>query len=95
MVEEISPQTSNESPSVLEVLAVELKTFRDRLPELLENCLGRWALVKGQVVVCVMDTSSDAVNVGYKELGNVPFLVGQVHPLDRAATFVTPPEPII
>lgn len=88
--ETTSSETVHETPDVLETLAVELQTFRDKREDLVGSDFGRWALLKGEVVVCAMDTEMDAINTGYREFGNVPFLVAEILPFDRPAVFVSP-----
>lgn len=82
--------TGEEPQGVFETLDVELKTFREKREELLGEGIGRHVLIKGDLVVCTMDTQSDAINTGYKEFGNVPFLVAEILPLDTPTTFMTP-----
>ena len=67
-----------EDPHGLEELfAEEMATFRDALPGLLETDMGRYALVKGELII-VMDTENDALGTGYRDYGNVPFLVERI-----------------
>jgi len=61
------------------LLAAEIAAFERELPRLLaEGEEGRWALVKGDHVVSVWDTSGDAVQAGDEKFALEPFLVQRV-----------------
>ena len=64
------------------VLDNELRTFEDRLPELLGSAAGKWVLIHDAKVMGTFESRTDAINQGYQTLGNVPFLVRQVRPVD-------------
>lgn len=72
---------------ITELFATELGVFRDRLDKWLVHDLGRHALIKEQEVLGLYDTQNDAIAVGYQTYGNVAFLVKEVLPYERPATF--------
>jgi hypothetical protein len=70
------------APSATEValalLADEMATYRDHLPELLPGREGQYVLIKGPEVVGVFHDRSEALREGYQRFGVVPFLVRQI-----------------
>jgi hypothetical protein len=61
------------------VLAREWKTYKREVQRLLaEGHEGRHALIKGDVVVSVWDTSRDAVQAGHSHFGTGPFMVQMI-----------------
>ena len=72
-----------------ELLRQELETFEAQRDELVRRVNGKFVLIKGDRVVGTFDTESDAIAAGYKEFGNVAFLVKHVAPSDRPLNFVS------
>lgn len=64
------------------VLKKELRTFEDRLPELLGSANGKWVLIHDDDLIGTFESRLDAINQGYQTLGNVPFLVKEVRAVD-------------
>ena len=60
------------------LLDTEIKTYEDHREELLGTAEGKYVLIRDQEVVGVFDSEMDAIAQGYKQFGNVPFLVKQV-----------------
>jgi len=60
----------------------ELATFQEKLPELAKD-EGKFALVKGSEVVGVFTSSEDALKMGYERFGLEPFMVKQIHVIER------------
>ncbi len=58
-------------------LAVEIATYRARLPELLAH-EGKYVLIKGDEVIGFYKTSRAAVRAGRRRFGLVPMLVKKV-----------------
>jgi hypothetical protein len=58
-------------------LAVEIATYKARLPELLAH-EGEYVLIKGDEVIGFFKTSRAAVRAGYRRFGIVPLLVKQI-----------------
>lgn len=58
----------------------EYKTYYAHVPEWLAKGIGGFALIKGGEVHGPYETQNDAITVGYKTYGNVPFLVEPVDP---------------
>lgn len=77
----------------VESLALELQTFEERLPELLAaidghvGAVATFALVKVTEVISTFEAENDAIDEGYRQLGNVPFLVKEVTQYPTTLTF--------
>lgn len=76
--------------SVLEALREELETFETNRERLLGEALGKYVLISGTTIAATYDTETDAINEGYRQFGNVPFLVKLVCPVDEPANFLSP-----
>lgn len=72
-----------------EVLSKELKTYEANLESLLGSHEGKFVLIYGDKVLGTFDSQMDAITWGYRELGNVPFLVKQVLKIDVPLSFVS------
>ena len=59
-------------------LKTELAFFDKQRAQLLGRAKGKYALIKGEHLVDVFDSESDAIRRGYREFGNEPFLVKQI-----------------
>ncbi len=69
------------------VLEEEQKTYGDRKAELLRVARGEYVLIKGKKVVDTFETRGDAVRVGYRMFGNVPFFTKEIVEVDVPLTF--------
>lgn len=72
-----------------EVLSKELKAYEANLESLLGSHEGKFVLIYGDKVLGTFDNQMDAITWGYRELGNVPFLVKQVLKVDVPLSFVS------
>lgn len=63
-----------------EVFAEELRFFNENRAEWLKEHKGKFALVKGKMLLGFFDSADGAYSEGLKQLGNVPMLVIQVLP---------------
>ena len=72
-----------------EVLSKELETYEANLESLLGSHEGKFVLIYGEKVLGTFDSQMDAITRGYRELGNVPFLVKQVLKVDVPLSFVS------
>jgi hypothetical protein len=72
-----------------DILSVELKTFTNNLDSLLGSHAGKFVLIHGDKVLGTFDSNMDAIAWGYKELGNVPFLVKQIVKVEAPLNFVS------
>jgi hypothetical protein len=72
-----------------DILAVELKAYTDNLDALLGAHEGKFVLIHGDKVLGAFDSNMDAITRGYRELGNVPFLVKQVVKVEAPLNFVS------
>jgi len=70
-------------------LAQELATFEAHRDELLGSAANKYVLIKNDEIVGTYEAESDAIAQGYRQFGNVPFLVKQVLPTDRPLNFVS------
>ena len=68
-------------------LETELKTFREKLPELLAEHDGKFALVIGDKIEATFDTYSDALQAGYAKAGVGPFLVKKITSVEEVINF--------
>jgi hypothetical protein len=59
-------------------LHAELDFFEQHRSELLGRARGKYALIKGERLVDVFDSESDAIRRGYHEFGNDAFLVKHI-----------------
>ena len=64
------------------VLDRELKTYADRLPDLLAH-EGKFVLIQEGDVAGFFDAYADAVQAGYERYGLRPFLVKQVQAVEQ------------
>jgi class 3 adenylate cyclase len=72
-----------------EELAIELQTFEKNFHSLLAAHEGKFVLIHGDSVMGAFDSRSDAIAWGYRELGNVPFLVKHVVKYEAPLSFVS------
>jgi len=63
-------------------LEQELETYKAKLAELTAN-EGKFVLIQGSDVAGVFDTYADAIKEGYEKFGLKPFLVKQIHAVER------------
>jgi hypothetical protein len=76
------------TPSAPElILAQELAAYARHKDAMLGSNASRWVLIKGDLVVAYFDTSGDAIEAGYRQFGNVPFLVKQILVAESVANF--------
>ncbi|MEO8382518.1 MAG: hypothetical protein ABI779_22855 [Acidobacteriota bacterium] len=68
-------------------LETELRYFNEHRSELLREASGRFALVKGDALIGIFSSETEAIRHGYQTLGNVPFLVKQVAEVDIPLSF--------
>lgn len=71
------------------LLEAEIQTYERHREELLGTAEGKFVLVHHGGVVGVYDTKHDAITEGYRQLGNVPFLVKQVLNVEVPQNFVS------
>lgn len=70
------------------ILETELKTYEQHKNELLGTAGGKFVLIRGTDVIGVYDSKMDAIAQGYKQFGNVPFLVKQIVEVETAQNFI-------
>lgn len=71
------------------VLDTELKTYDQQRDHLLATAEGKFVLIHGAQVVGVYESEMDAISQGYKQFGNVPFLVKEILKIDTPLSFVS------
>jgi hypothetical protein len=72
------------------VLEKEIKTYADKLPELLAH-QGKFVVINDGEVAGFFDTYADAVQAGYDRFQLKPFLVKQVQEVEQAQFTSTSP----
>ena len=72
-----------------ELLATEIKTYQKSFESLIAAHEGKFVVVHGDRVLGTFDSQVDAITGGYRELGNVPFLVKQVTKMEVPLSFVS------
>jgi len=70
-------------------LEQELKTYEENRASLLGTSEGKFVLISRDRILGAFDTEMDAIRQGYKELGNVPFLVKQVVQVEVPISFTS------
>jgi hypothetical protein len=68
-------------------LEKELATYEFHKGELLGAHDGKSVVIQGDVVAGVWDTYKDALEAGYGQFGLTPFLVRQIHAVERVQFF--------
>jgi len=67
-------------------LEPEIKTYKEKLPEL-QASEGKFVLISGETVSGVFDSYQDALAAGYERFGMNPFLVKQISTVEVLASF--------
>lgn len=67
-----------EDQEPISILADELKFFETHKADLLKQCEGQFALVKGSQLIGTYTSEAEAYTQAIKQLGNVPFLIKHV-----------------
>ena len=65
----------------------ELETYRAKLPALLVNDAGKYAVIKGEELLGTFSTYEDALQAGYTKYGLTPFLVKQINVTEQVQNF--------
>ena len=70
-------------------LEKERQTYKAHISKLLEDGgnIGKFVLIKDDQLIDVFDTNLDAIKQGYKDFGNVPFLVKEITLVEPTAHF--------
>lgn len=71
------------------LLEQELHTYETNRETLLGSAEGKFVLIFKDEILGVFDTEFDAIRQGYKQLGNVPFLVKQVVQIESPIGFTS------
>lgn len=67
-------------------LEVELKTYEERLPELLKD-EGSFVVIAGKEIEGVFESYKDALAAGYKKCGLTPFLLKRIESIEQVYYF--------
>jgi hypothetical protein len=67
----------------------ELRTYERERARLLGSAAGQWVLITGEQVIATFESQRDAIATGYRELGNVPFLVKEIVAVETPESFVS------
>lgn len=76
--------------ATMEPLRQELETYEAHREQLLGEARGKYVLIHGDSIASTYDTEQDAIKEGYRQFGNVPFLVKRIAALDEPANFLSP-----
>jgi hypothetical protein len=80
---ELTEPLAQALPDNLKPLAAEVATYCRELPRLLEEGeAGRFAVIKGDLVLGAWDTYRDALQYGYERFGAEPFMAQRIDPRD-------------
>jgi hypothetical protein len=71
------------------VLDTELCTYADHREEFLRTVEGKFVLIRGRAVVGIYATDVEAIDDGYHQFGNVPFLVKEIVAVEQPETFAS------
>jgi hypothetical protein len=71
------------------VLDTELCTYADHRDELLRTAEGKFVLIRGRAVAGIYATEIEAIDEGYHQFGNVPFLVKEIVAVEQPETFAS------
>jgi len=69
------------------ILDSELATYEQNKAHLLATAEGKFVLIRGSEIFGVFDSEEAAISRGYQLLGNVPFLVKRITPVEEPLTF--------
>jgi hypothetical protein len=70
-------------------LRKELETYESHRVELLATAENEFVLIHGADIMGTFETEVDAIKHGYRELGNVPFLVKKIVRVEHPENFVS------
>lgn len=70
-------------------LQEELEFFERQRLELLERAPGKYVLIKGSEVIGIFDTEIEAARIGYRKIGNEPFLIKHIVEADVPLIFTS------
>jgi hypothetical protein len=68
-------------------LETEIQFFKEHVEEWLVHHKDKFALVVGNELVAVFDTSKSAYEFGVQKYGNIPMLIKQIRKEDEIAYF--------
>jgi hypothetical protein len=71
------------------ILNTELTTYEQNRDQLLGTAEGKFVLIHNSQVIGIYDAKMDAIAAGYKQFGNVPFLVKQVVKVETPHNFMS------
>jgi len=69
------------------MLEKEEKVFKDKFGELVKSDLGKFILIKDDLILGSFESMVDALKEGYSKFKEAPFLVKQVLPAQQPLNF--------
>jgi hypothetical protein len=75
--------------TVTDILEQELATYEREKQDLLGRAEGKYVLIHGDEVIGTYDSEADAIAQGYRQFGNVAFLVKRIVEVDAPINFLT------
>ena len=67
----------------------ELAYFDHHRSELVQRAKGKFALIKCETLIGIYDDQLAAIEAGYREVGDEPFLVKQIAEVDMPVNFTS------
>jgi hypothetical protein len=74
---------------MVQVLETEVRTYERHRDQLLGKAEGTYVLIRTDQAIGVFDSKLDAIAQGYKQFGNVPFLVKQILKVEVPQNFTS------
>jgi hypothetical protein len=71
------------------LLESEIQTYEKNRERLLGEAEGKFVLIRDDEVVGVFESKADAISQGYRQFGNVPFLVKQIVRIEVPQDYVS------
>lgn len=72
-----------------DVLDKEIATYEEQKGNLLGTSEGKFVLIHDDQIQGVFESKKDAIAQGYRQFGNVPFLVKMIVKIETPQNFVT------
>ena len=69
------------------MLEQEIKTFEQKLPELVKNDLGKFVLIMDTQVIGTFVAVQDALQAGYEHFKERPFFIRQINAIQEPLNF--------
>lgn len=71
------------------LLEKEIAFFEKKKSGLLETSRGKFVLIKDEKIIGTFESQKDALNKGFSEFGNQPFLVKKIEDIEEVQNFTS------